>query len=399
MERLCILMSEGVIIIDAELEKFVTMIHAAPPMVVIEFAGAGAQALAWLHGVGGSSRTVLEATDHYAATSLIEAVGFQPKQFASPEVAQAMALRAYLRACHLGGLQAPLAGIGCTATIATDRPKRGNHRVCLAVCTAGEMTTYKLTLEKGRRSRLQEEYVVSLLLLKSVADMSGLEPVLLPELLESEVIESQVEPIVWPEKLMAGQIDSLIVWPDGRQTPGQRWPNLVILSGSFNPIHAGHKGMAQAAAKRLQQEVYFELPLINADKAPLNRAEVDQRLQQFAHFAPLILTRAPLFDQKAQIFPGSVFVLGIDTVARLLEPRFYEHSPAKMLASLEMIRQAGCRFLVAGRAGADHSFLTLAGLDIPAGYQDLFEQIPEAEFRIDVSSTEIRQTRQSQLNH
>jgi hypothetical protein len=45
--------------------EFLTAIHATPHMMTMNFAGAGAQALAWLHSVGGSSRTILEATDRY----------------------------------------------------------------------------------------------------------------------------------------------------------------------------------------------------------------------------------------------------------------------------------------------------------------------------------------------
>ena len=73
-----------------QLKKLIEDIHASPQMVVLDFAGAGSQALAWLHGVGGSSRTILEATDCYASTSLIDLIGFEPEKFASLEVARAM---------------------------------------------------------------------------------------------------------------------------------------------------------------------------------------------------------------------------------------------------------------------------------------------------------------------
>ena len=54
---------------SASIADLVAQIHAAPHMVVYEFAGAGSLALLWLHSVGGSSRTILEATDHYANAS------------------------------------------------------------------------------------------------------------------------------------------------------------------------------------------------------------------------------------------------------------------------------------------------------------------------------------------
>ena len=61
-----------------------------------------------------------------------------------------------------------------------------------------------------------------------------------------------------------------------------------------------------------------------------------------------------------------------------------------MGASFETIHQAGCRFLVAGRR-VDDRFLTLADADLPEEYRHLFEQIPEDDFRVDISSTAIRQ--------
>ena len=125
----------------ADLEKLIAAIHATPHKVVIEFAGAGAQALTWLHGVGGSSRTILEATDRYAATSLIDLLGFEPVQFTSLKVARAMATQAYIRACDLVDAGEPVTGLGGTATLATDRRKRWQHRGRVAVGNAGRVGT------------------------------------------------------------------------------------------------------------------------------------------------------------------------------------------------------------------------------------------------------------------
>ena len=154
-----------------QLEKIINKIHASPQKVVIDFAGAGSQALVWLHGVGGSSRTILEATDRYAPTSLIDLIGFEPEKFASLEVARAMAIQAYSRACRLADPTTPVAGIGCTATIATDRTKRGDHEAYVAVCNAECLDSYALTLSKGERTRQEEDVLVSRLILRAVADV------------------------------------------------------------------------------------------------------------------------------------------------------------------------------------------------------------------------------------
>jgi hypothetical protein len=374
-----------------DLDQIITAIHAAPQQIVLAFAGAGSQALAWLHGVGGSSRTILEATDHYAASSLIEAIGFRPEQFTSTRVARALALQAFLRASHLTDPSAEVAGIGCTAAIATDYAKRGEHRCRLAVCDAHGIATYAVTLVKGSRTRRAEEELVSLLIIKAVAELCGLSDLPNLPLHEEEQLEKRFEPIDMVDRLMTGKVEWVVVWPDGQQATGQTWPKLALLSGAFNPLHAGHRQLARVAAGKLDQAVYFELPLVNADKAPLiELAEVRRRLEQFAGYAPLVLTRAPLFSQKAQLFPGGVFILGVDTVERLVQPRFYADDPAEMRASFETIRQAGCRFLVAGRRVGDR-FLTLADVDLPEEYRHLFGQIPEDDFRADISSTTIRQ--------
>jgi len=370
-------------------EQIVQALHNTPQMMVLEFAGAGAQALAWLHGVGGSSRTVLEATDHYAAGSLTQAVGFEPEQFTALRVARALATNAHSRACQLADSSVPVVGVGCTATIATDRLKRGEHRCCVAVSDAQGVTTYSLTLTKGRRSRQEEEQLVSLLILKALASACGLHRFPRLPLLEQEHVAKETEQIDLVDRLRAQEIPLVTVWPDGRMSPAKKLPNVALLSGSFNPLHSGHQQLAQAAAGMLGQDVFFELPLINADKAAIGSEEAHRRVAQFANLSPVLLTAAPLFSQKAQLFPHSFFILGADTADRLLQPRFYNNSPAQMIDSFEQVRRAGCRFLVAGRLDDDH-FLTLKELSLPDGYRELFQEIPESKFRVDVSSTALR---------
>lgn len=357
-------------------------------MVVIEFAGAGAQALAWLHNVPGSSRTVLEATDRYAANSLVSLLGSEPVQFTSPQVARTMATKAYIRARQLAEPGTPVAGVGSTATIATGRTKRGDHRCCLAVCDARGVTSYALTLTKGLRTRQQEEYLVSLLILRAVADVCGVKELPAPTLVGGEALVEHFEPVDLISRLLAEEVEWVAVAPDGQLSAGETLPHIVLLSGAFNPLHEAHRRLAETAAEMLAQEVYFELALVNADKAPISLEEAQRRVAQFAGLGTVILTRAPLFSQKAQLFPHSVFVLGIDTVERLIQPRFYHNDLAEMLASFKTIRTAGCRFLVAGRLRGNH-FLILQDLDLPQGYRELFEEIPG--FRMDISSTAIRE--------
>jgi len=375
--------------LPGELEKIIKAIHASPQMVVIDFAGAGSQALAWLHGVGGSSRTVLEATDRYTPTSLIDLIGFEPEKFASLEVARAMAIQAYSRACRLADRRTRVAGIGCTATIATDRTKRGDHEAYVAVCNAECLDSYALTLSKGERTREEEEALVSRLILRAIADVCGVGGLSLLDLREAEKLVEDCKPVDWLARVQAGDVPWVSIAPDGRARPGQTWPNIALLSGAFNPLHYGHRQLAQVAADRLGRDIFFELPLVNADKGQLDLDDAHHRVTQFNDWATVLLTRVPLFNEKAQFFPGSTFVIGADTAERLWQPRFYHDDPLEMYAAFSTIRRYGCNFLVAGRLHNDE-LLTLSDVEVPDGYQDLFAEIPPDDFRIDISSTAIR---------
>lgn len=177
----------------------------------------------------------------------------------------------------------------------------------------------------------------------------------------------------------------LLVAPDGHAT-FEVPASIAVFPGSFNPLHAGHRGIADAAGALTQRLVVFELSVTNVDKPPLDAAEVLRRLDQFADTAPVVLTRAPRFIEKARALPGVVFVLGWDTFVRLLEPRYYDSDEA-MHSALREMRDLGCRFVVAGRL-VDEQFRTFQADEVPEEFRGMFEAIPD--FRLDISSTELR---------
>ncbi len=140
-------------------------------MAVLVVTGGGTQALADLLAVPGASKTVLEALVPYSDPALAEFLRTAPMQAVSVETAAAMAQAAYRRAQQLRDqVTTPVIGLACTATLATDRPKKGDHRAHVGLCTANSTIVYSLTLTKGARDRAGEERVVSNLVLNVLAE-------------------------------------------------------------------------------------------------------------------------------------------------------------------------------------------------------------------------------------
>jgi hypothetical protein len=378
---------------DAATQALIEALHrTAPYRYVLALTGGGTGAAAQLLNVPGGSRTLLEVVVPYSELALADFLGRAPAQACSTATALALARRALERARWLSPGE-PVAGIGCTASLATDRPKKGEHRFHLAVvCSSGAGKAVSLVLNKGGRDRPGEEALLDAVLLNTMAEVFGVPAHIEPTLRSGEELQQEQLERSPLARLIEGEPGgpvALCIEPDGRVSATAARPR-ALLPGAFNPVHHAHRALVAEAERRLGFPVAFELSVRNVDKPSLGVEEVRRRAAAFTQNAALWVTRAATFREKAALFPGAVFVVGADTAERVLAPRYYPEGETGVAAALAFLRGQGCRFLVAARADAAGRCVSLEHLPVPDEARDLFEAIAAEAFRVDVSSTALR---------
>jgi hypothetical protein len=371
-------------------DELVRQIHASPARMVLALTGGASRAIAALLTVPGASRTVLEAVVPYSSQALTAWLGRQPEQFCSAATARAIAMSAYQRARSYLEREpvgnALILGLGGTASLASDRPKHGAHRIHVALQTSTCTCVESLELLKDRRTRTGEEDVASRLVLNLLAEFAGVSDRLDLALLDGERVQREllVAPRPWQE-LLAGQVEAVAVGTRPASTSARR----AIFPGAFNPRHEGHRQMAEIAAGRIGAPVEYEISVLNVDKPPLDFLEMQHRANQFSADETLWFTSAATFVKKAALFPGATFLVGLDTILRIAEPRYYGQDAEACRQAIDVLAERGCRFLVFGRQD-EAGFQTLSSVRLPAALGRLCDEIKAEEFRQDVSSTELR---------
>ncbi len=361
-------------------QQLIAAIHDAPGKFVIAATGGGSSATSALLGLPGASRTVIESTVPYDPASLAAYIGGTPDQACSGKTARSLAMASFQRAHRYEPDERIVFGIGCTAALTTDRERRGSDRCFVAIQSITETVEFELHLSRHHRDRASQEGACADLILHAMAHCCELDPPPF-RLMDDERLERREQ---------QGQPEWVELYRHTREytSLGDRAPR-VIFPGAFNPLHDGHRAIARLAEARTGGPVVLEVSAYNVDKPALDYIEMAAREQGIAHEFPLTFTNAPTFTIKASLFPGTLFAVGSDTLARIGEPRYYHDSHELRDIAIRSMADRGIRFLVFGRA-ENGCFTGLDEITVPPLLRQISDGVPESEFRVDVSSSEVR---------
>ena len=375
-------------------ESLLATLQARGLRVVMVTAGGGSAAIPALVALPGASAVVLEAVVPSAREATDALLGGPQESYCSSRAARRLAMAAWERCRRHGAAIDSAMGVACTASLATTIPKRGDHRIVVAVQTLGETSVATLGLVKGARSRSEEETIAAAFILArigAVVGSSSLAEEHLALLLrpgEGMIVDRAPAPEAWQAILagisgrvrLAGTDGGLLPGPPGRE---------AIFPGSFDPLHDGHRAMARIGARITGLPVAYELSIRNVEKPALDFLEIAARAESFPG-AEAWLTSAPTFVEKLALFPGAPFLVGADTFVRLGNPRYYGGSTDRAAAAVARIAVESGGLIVFGRV-RDGQFTEPSQLEAPHALRAIARFVTEEEFRRDISSTSLRQ--------
>src|SRR5215475_1571666 len=146
---------------DAAWPQLISSLHASGRKVALAITGGGSGAVGELLRVPGGSRLLVEAQVPYDALALATFLGFAPAQACSADTAIAMAQSVRARVARLVPAGADLIGLGATAALVSDGPRKGEHRIHIAFADAARIRQCTGVMPKGRRDRAAEDDLLS----------------------------------------------------------------------------------------------------------------------------------------------------------------------------------------------------------------------------------------------
>lgn len=375
-------------------------------------AGAGLQKRLW--DVPGCSSFLVGCGFPYDTKKTEKILGHKPESFVSKETSIELAMAAYMEAYNPDDNVDDVIGIGLTASVASLKAHRGEHRVIVTALSNKKCITKSVVIQKGDASyRLADGEIADELGELALLEVLGL-PAVASSNINSNLLESHTEEISNEEltniimsrpylkvdgtrgiyerpllDLTSHKLDGTI---EKSKIPSHR---VIYNPGTFNPLHYGHIEAASAARERRINDICFDVDLIyttciNPLHKPMAMAtDLLQKISQMKGKNFLLTKDDGLFLDKARTNPRAGFVLGADALLNMLNPKWYA-DPTDIEKMLEEFIELNVKFYIIGRV-IDGKFITLDDIkDIYPIVKGYWSQFCSVSGRWDISSTELR---------
>jgi hypothetical protein len=233
--------------------------HSSKPHVFLAATGAGAglQALIW--NQPGISALLAGAAFPYAARETDELIGYQPDGYCTLDTAVEMAMAGYMRARqNLLALkkEGMPVGVGINAVVATSNEHRGDHRIFCAAVTSYGVTSATVFIRKSSdpNARTIDGQTTDLCGLNALLYAVGLPQVPIANIeVSGNVYYKGDKFILEPHDMNEQQLRTLFFMHPIFGKSGRRYAdntrsvqgNVAFMPGSYNPLHDGHRAMAE----------------------------------------------------------------------------------------------------------------------------------------------------------
>lgn len=277
--------------------------------VVATGAGAGLQKIIW--DVPGISKSLVGCEFPYAREATDQFLGFTPDKYVSKETAVDLASKAYIKAKKVAGWDGVAVGLGITAAVQSQKARRGKDEYFVAV--VGDRGCFLEHFDisgPGMVRKSQGAYI----------DGAGL-LVLLAGLGETQYQKSYIQDC---SDLVLERVLVRPVFTKTERVRDHRSLADTLFPGTFNPLHDGHLAAVEHSLD-VGDTCGWAINVDPVHKKALTGVDLLARVADIQSKSndPIIFTQGqPLFLDKIQKNPHRSWIVGTDTLERMLDPKW-----------------------------------------------------------------------------